>query len=367
MATTRKGTTKAGKVYYEIAVSRGRGKSPYTTRWYPTEGWSQKYIDKELVKAAADFERRCRSGEVLTRQEEKARAAEVEAEAAKILTLKQFGERVFMPAKTVTMSENSRASFQGILNNWIYPALGESKMTEIAPPMITALLLSAQSQGKSHSTAVKIYTVLNLIFKMAYLSDMIDRNPMDKVERPKPRKDEVKQSNVEAHTVEELRRILACLEAEPLKWQVLIRLLIDTGIRRGEGCALRWENVDFANDRITVAGNLCYTKDKGIYMDTPKNGKQRTIDIDPEITALLRRLRLEQSATAISQYVFTKDGSPEPMHPQSPTRYLQNFSKRYGIPNMPPTNCATASPVWQSPTAQISPAYRKSSATPIRP
>lgn len=35
MASTRKQTTKDGKVFYEISVSRGRGKSRLTRRWYP--------------------------------------------------------------------------------------------------------------------------------------------------------------------------------------------------------------------------------------------------------------------------------------------------------------------------------------------
>ena len=55
---------------------------------------------------------------------------------------------------------------------------------------------------------------------------------MDKVERPKPRKDEVKASEPAAYTAEEVKRLLATLKDEPLKWQALIRLLIDTGIRR---------------------------------------------------------------------------------------------------------------------------------------
>ena len=52
--------------------------------------------------------------------------------------------------------------------------------------------------------------------------------------------------------------------------------------------------------------------------------------------ALLRQLCTEQAQKAISQYVFTKEGSPEPMHPQSPTRYLKKFSERYGVPDLHP-------------------------------
>ena len=63
-------------------------------------------------------------------------------------------------------------------------------MPEITPAQITALLLDIQATGKAHATVIKVYTVLHSLFKMAYMGDMIDRNPMDKVERPKPRKGE---------------------------------------------------------------------------------------------------------------------------------------------------------------------------------
>lgn len=336
MASTRLKETKDGRRFYEIRVNMGRDRPQLSTRWYVPDGWSQRAIDRELAKQAAEFERKCKAGEIHTIEEKRQHAAQEAAEAAKILTLKQYGERVFMPALTVRCSENTRDSYQRTLDKTIYPTLGEIKMPEITPAQITALLLSIQAEGKAHATVVKSYTVLSGLFKMAFMEDMIERNPMHKVQRPKPRKDEARSDSVKAHTEDELRRILTCLEAEPLKWKALVYLLIDTGLRRGECCALRWENVDFQNSKITIAENLCYTAKKGVYLDTPKSGKVRTIDIDPAITALLRQLRAEQAGKAISTFVFTQEKSPEPMHPQSPTRYLKRFSARYNIPDMHP-------------------------------
>lgn len=336
MASTRKLNTKDGTPFYEISVSRGRGLSRLTSRWYPPAGWSQKAIDRELVKVAAEFERKVKAGEVITRQEEKAQSRQKALEAAQIKTLKQYGESVFMPALAIRCAENTRTSYQGNLDNWIYPALGDFKLPEISAANITALLLSMQAQNKSHSTVIKVYTILQGLFKMAYMADLIDRNPMDKVQRPKPRKDEVKPQEAEAYTAEEIRHIWNSLSQEPLKWRALVRLLIDTGIRRGECCGLQWKDVDFIKNTITVCGNLCYTPDKGVYLDTPKNGRSRTIDVDPQVISLLRQLRVEQSKKAISRFVFTQDGSPEPMHPQSPARYLQRFAKRYGVADLHP-------------------------------
>lgn len=147
----------------------------------------------------------------------------------------------------------------------IYPALGDLKLPEITPAQITALILDIQAEGKAHSTVIKVYTILHSFFKTASLGDMIDRNPMDKVERPKPRKDEVKANGPLAYTPAEVQKIVAGLEREPLKWRTLVHLLIDTGIRRGECCALQWKNIDFATGAVSIRGNLCYTKAKGVY------------------------------------------------------------------------------------------------------
>lgn len=337
MPSIREKQTKDGRVFFEIQVSRGRSRSRLTTRWYAPDGWSRKAIDRELTKVAAEFERRVDNGEAISRAEAKEIDLLQKQEAAKIQTLRQYAERVFMPAKTVTISENSRSSFQGNLDRWIYPALGDLRMPDITAANISALLLDIQAQGKAHATVIKVYTVLNSLFKMAYLSDVIPKNPMDKVERPKQRKDEVRPAEPEAYTIEEVQHIFACLEKEPLKWQALIQLLVDTGIRRGECCGLQWKDIDFTENTITISGNLCYTAKKGVYLDVPKNGKTRTIDVDPDVLGLLQQLRGQQiEHEIISPFVFTQNNSAEPMHPQTPTRYLKKFSEQYGIDDLHP-------------------------------
>lgn len=336
MPSTRRKTNKAGAVFYEIRVSRGRGKSYLTRRWYPPEGWSQKAIDRELAKVSAEFEREAQAGVVISRAENRLQEALEAARAAQILTLRQYAERVFMPTVETRSTETTRASYQGNLDNWILPALGDVKLPEITSAQLTALLVGMQKQKKSHSTVIKIYTILNSLFKMAYLGDMIDRNPMDKVQRPKHRKDETKSPEAEAYTSSEVQAILSALDGEPLKWRCFAHLLIDTGVRRGEACALQWKDVDLKTGTALVHQNLCYTPAKGVYLDKPKSGKSRTVYLGDEAVALLRQLRAKQATEAVSAYVFTQDGSPEPMHPTSPTHYFRQFARRYGIQGFHP-------------------------------
>lgn len=335
MASTRKRTTKDGTPFYEITVSRGREKSPMTSRWYPPKGWSQKAIDRELIKVAAEFERKVQSGEIVSREEQKKLDRQRKLEESQIKTFRQYVDAVYMPALTARCSANTVTSYKGNLEKWIYPAFGEFKLPDITGAEIEALFTSMQQQKMAHGTVVKIYTILKGVFKRARKTGVIDHNPMELVDRPSPRKDEIK-AETEAYSVEEIRHIMACLEQEPLQWRTMIQLMIDTGIRRGECCGLHWKDVDFKQNTITICCALSYTPETGVYLDTTKNKRNRTIDVDPDVIALLRQLRLEQSKLAMSPYVFSQGKDPSPIHPQSPTRYLKNFEKKYGITHLHP-------------------------------
>ena len=187
MAHCKPMETKEGRRFYKIYASRGRGKQYVTMRWYVPDGWSQKAIDRELAKVAAEFERQAKAGEIITRAEKEERAELEAAEAAKIQTLRQYSEKVFMPSLTVRCAEHTRDNFQRSLDLYILPALGPVKMPDVTSAQITALLTKVQSEPNrfghtlKHGSILKLYTILNMLFKMAYLDETINRNPMDRV------------------------------------------------------------------------------------------------------------------------------------------------------------------------------------------
>lgn len=337
MASTKLMQTKDGRRFYKISVSRGYGVTPYTTRWYWPDGWSKRAADRELAKVAAAFELKCQSGEVMNRAEERAKEAEERAEAAKLRTVRQYADGVFMPTKEATFSENARASYRMFLDRHILPVLGDVLLTDVTPAMITKLLIDFQKAGYAHASAVKLYNVLNGLFDMAFLDDSIPLSPMLKVKRPAPRKDEQSADEADkALTVDQLRCVLSSMAQEPLKWRVYVNLAADSGARRGELCGLQWRDIDWASGTVRIARNQQYTPQMGVYVAAPKNGKARTVDVGTETLALLRQLREEQASSCLSEWIFTQDGTTEPMHPQSPTRYFHKLGARLGIPNFHP-------------------------------
>ena len=111
--------------------------------------------------------------------------------------------------------------------------------------------------------------------------------------------------------------------------------MLDSGARRGEIAGLCWRSVDFESCTIKIENNLQYSPAKGVYNTTVKGKKNRTIDIDPYIIALMRRLREGQKVKTLKDYCFTQvDGSP--IFPQAPTKYLEAFGKKHGIKDLHP-------------------------------
>ena len=342
MATIKLQETKDVRRFWRIAVSRGYGKSPYVTRFYwPTKGngdpVAKSTAERELNKYVAEYERDCAAGKVLNRAEAKKKAADEAAEAAKLKTFAQYADGAFMPTKQATFSENARSSYRMFLDKHIFPVIGDSLLVEITPAMITKLLVDFRRRGYAHASAVKLYNIMNGVFTMAFLDDSIPANPMLKVKRPAPRKGEaVKEEEDKALTVQELSHVLSCVSQEPLKWQAYINLAADSGARRGELCGLQWQDIDWNAGTVTIRRNLQYTPTAGVYETSPKNGKTRTVDIGEDTLSLLLKLRRKQSTEHLSKWVITQDGTPDPIHPQSPTRYFRKFGERYGIADFHP-------------------------------
>lgn len=339
MASHRKIALKDGTEVYEVKASRGRKAAPLTMRWEPPKGWSEKAIQRELAKVEADFERRVNAGEVISRAEQKEREALEEAERQKVFTVQRYGDEVFMPAKKPQMSINSVNGFQGVLNTWIYPNIGGLPINEVRPADVQTIFTVMQEQNKSHSTLQKCKVVLNLLFKMAYLQDLIDKNPMDKVLLPKMTQTEkMKTQTVEAFSADELRYILNCLEQEPEKWRIYIKLLVQTGCRRGEITALCWRDIDFQTGEVNISKSAVYdTGTKETIIGTPKSGKSRKVYISKELLQELKNYRVSKAAeNCIAPYIFTRENSAECMHAQTPTRYFQKFGERYGVKNFHP-------------------------------
>lgn len=359
MANTRKRVNKDGSVVYEIRVSRGydengKQRKPYQMTWKAPSGWSQRSIDKALETVKNDFERDCREGKILTREEriekekrEKEAERQRREEEERQLTFEKYVE-VFIKHRESVFADNTIVGYRQTLGE-ACAVFGKKKMIDIRPVDIKNYITDLQTKRRSqysdkplaHKTVLKRYINLHALFESAVEDEVIPYSPMQRMKRPKPRKDEAKNTKPKSYTAEEIQRIIASLDSEPTKWQALMLFMIDSGCRRGEAIGLKWENIDFESGKVEIINNAQYTEGKGTYITTPKSGKGRTITINPPVLKVLLKWRREQSLLFFqqriprSEFVFThEDGTS--MNPQAPTAYMKRLGKKCGIESLHP-------------------------------
>ena len=341
MATTRLRERKDGSQFYEIRASRKRGdETPPTMRWSVPAGWSKRAIDRELTKVSAEFDRQYKAGEIVSKKERKAKEeAEriaLEIENARIKTVNQYGEQIYLPEKSKEVALRTMEYYTTMLERYIYPVIGNYKLREVQETDLKRILNNAHDKGLAHSTQRGIYLTMKQLFDMAFIDHSIASNPMATIKAPKRNKEEIKR-NVDSFTLEEISFINKCLEHEPLKWRALFRLIESTGIREGEASALKWDNIDFKSGTVTIDSNaICVSKavdNNGVVVTTPKSGKERYVYPSAEVLQMLREMKLQTGAYT---YVFPqrmKDGKlvDLPMRPQSIEQYLRKFNEKYSI------------------------------------
>lgn len=191
------------------------------------------------------------------------------------------------------------------------------------------------------------FRTLNMIFSFATNQEIILKNPMDKVEKPKlPRK------KVDAFSAEDAKQFFDALTHCPLDFRCLLHLLITTGLRRGECIGLKWRDIDETHSLLRVDRNITYTPQSGIVINTPKtSASTRTVPLMLSTLSLLRQLKTQRHAdnpdTILDDsFIFHgESGVFVPRDPGAVTRRVKRFMKAQGLPDMSPHDlrhsCAT--------------------------
>lgn len=160
----------------------------------------------------------------------------------------------------------------------IYPAIGHIKLRVLRPDHLNTFYSQLAQSGSNRRTGVTLsnctirryHRFISIVLSQAVKEGLI---PMNVAARAEPPKVEKHEPNYLQPTTIPL--MLDALEREPLKWRMLVHLMLVTGARRGEILSLKWENVDFDNSRIYICRSISYTPDRGVYESTPKTASSK--------------------------------------------------------------------------------------------
>ena len=163
--------------------------------------------------------------------------------------------------------------------------------------MKTERLFDRNEEPLSPTTILHHFRVLSVIMTSAMYDGYVKDNPLRRVKPPKAGKHKNSYLNDEqARQLIQLSR-----EKAPHPFDMIIYTLIQTGMRRGECCALSWDDVDFENKTIRIARALLYLPGKGVFEDTPKNESSvRVIKVASNLIEELRAYKQWQEHEAES-------------------------------------------------------------------
>jgi integrase len=176
---------------------------------------------------------------------------------------------------------STMARYDEVVAKHVVPLIGSLDADELVQ---TPVVLQDFIDGLSWGTARKVLEVLGPALQAAANNGLIPSNPVSKIRRPRrPAKSKKK----DIPTPDDVEKIIIGAYEEGLWWGYFVELTATLGLRRGETCALRWEDFTFPArgdkyGRIHIR-RAVGKKKGGIYIKAPKSGLARELVVERSV------------------------------------------------------------------------------------
>lgn len=210
--------------------------------------------------------------------------------------------------------------------------LGMNKLSKLNPLLIQKFYEDLLNERKlSNNTVIKIHRMFHMSLKHAQKWQLINTNPCELVTPPKATKEEMKYWQPD-----EISFYLEKIKGHRLYNPTL--LAAHTGLRVGELCALKWDDVDLINDTIKV--NKSMQRINGtLQLKEPKTkNSSRIVTLLSNTTKFLKDLKREHMERKLEygiemEYILCwEDGRP--MDPHYISQNFPKMLKEYNLPQI---------------------------------
>ena len=307
---------------------KGNRIKPKQRTVHSPEGLTPKQREKWLNEQAVLFERECKG---------------LPQEVDRSITLAKYTELWFQTIAPGKLAKSTLARERQDIDRFL-PVLGNLKLTELRSEHFRQLYANLrkvknQKTGKplSECTVEGVHACLCGILSDAMEGGFLDHNPAWRTYRYAGKKKE-KVIADEATT----QRLIAALEEESLKYETYFKLIIATGMRRGECCGLQWGDINWQERSIHIQRNVVkVTGEDIIVKETKTVAGDRYVYFSLEMESLLKEFQRECAWEAETydnrkledtDYIFRRHGYRLPMTPTTFTWRFKLILKKHGLP-----------------------------------
>jgi integrase len=184
------------------------------------------------------------------------------------------------------------AGYRLWLEKYIFPSLGDRRLHEVTRADIKRLIATLYNLGRKKHTIHNILTPLKEAYHHAMDEGLVASNPVARTGRL-TRSKEDRRAHIAPLTAEEVRTLLQAAQEKVPSVYVLLLCAVRTGMRQGELIGLQWSDVDFRGGFIEVRRAVAMRR-----LSSTKSHKIRRVDMTPQLTYALKRLKEAQELEA---------------------------------------------------------------------
>lgn len=245
------------------------------------------------------------------------------------LTVREAAEQWLSSAK-LRVKESSFVNYSNIVSKHILPILGGEFMTNLTTnrlnDFINFKLTSGRLNGKGGLSAKSVRDIMTVYRSIENYAEREYGIKKTHFTMPK-----IEKRQTDILTSVERKRLENYLINNPNKTNIAVLLCLFTGLRIGELCGLKWEDIDFDNAVLYVKRTVQRVSKNGksqVIIGTPKSKTSvRTVPIPAFVLDILRNYR-----NCGELYIIT--GKSKPTEPRTMQNRFKAILKLCGIRNV---------------------------------
>ena len=191
------------------------------------------------------------------------------------------------------IQESTYYGYKGRVNGKMKKYFGEKiTLADCKPRLIYGFYEYLREDGDSEQTVLHYHNLLHTAFEYAIRQEIIEYNPMDRVERP-----QVKKFVGGFYSVDEVKELLEKAKEDTI--YIPIVLAVYCGLRRSEALGLSWSNIDFENDKIFIGQKMLEVVRDGkteqiVSEEMKTESSRRSFKMIPEVKEILLAHKAQQ-------------------------------------------------------------------------